>query len=94
LITSFFAFNIQGDGISTTFNITPWTIPQGTSGPNLPHLPLVGIVNSTALCYVSPFGTLTFTGTASGRQLIVTFPTPPPADTQVDCGATVLFHPQ
>lgn len=36
VITSSFGFYIQGDGISTTFNLTPWSIPQGGGSPNIP----------------------------------------------------------
>jgi len=93
-IPATFVFFIQGDGISTTFTITPSNIPQNPSVPGLPHLPLAGIINSNAICLFDDQGTFGFAGTVSGSQLIVNFPTAPPSGLQASCSATLLFRPQ
>jgi hypothetical protein len=86
-IVSGFSFTIVGDGISTTFTIAPWRIPQVNTP--LPQLPLLGM-----------FGTgdcgngLNFTGTASGDRLIVNFQSPPPGGNTIQgCSALLLFQP-
>jgi len=94
LIASTFDFTILGDGISTTFNITPWRIPQntGTGAPPLPLLPLVGVENEGGSCDV--IGQIVFTATVSGRQVIVTLSSPMAAGDQENCHTTLLFHPE
>jgi hypothetical protein len=90
LILSPFSFNIAGDGISTTFIIAPWRIPQGGNGgnPALPQLPLLGMFG-TGNC-----DSLVFTGTVFGDRLTVTFQSPPPANTLIStCTALLLFQP-
>lgn len=80
-----FSFNIVGDGISTTFTITPWRIPQVNTP--LPRLPLLGMFG-TGDCGNGP----NFTGTASGDRLIVNFQSPPPANTIQSCETILLFQ--
>ncbi len=90
LILSPFSFNIAGDGISTTFTIAPWRIPQGGNGgnPALPQLPLLGMFG-TGNC-----SSLVFSATAVGDRLIVNFQSPPPANTLIStCTALLLFQP-
>lgn len=74
MIVSAFGFRILGDGVSTTFTITPTRVPQIGSGittSEVPRLPLVGIIEGSETC---PFGH--FTGTGSGRCLTITFDKP------------------
>ena len=91
LTVSHFAFHIQGDGISTTFNITPQNIPQAVAfAPAIPLLPLVGMINGSGICSNG----ITFTGSVAGQQLVVGPSTPPPVDVVQSCSATLLFQPQ
>ena len=91
LVVSNYAFQIQGDGISTTFNITPHNIPQVVAyGPGVPHLPLVGMISGSGTC----INNITFTGSVSGQQLAMSFSTPPPVDVVQFCNAVLLFQPQ
>jgi hypothetical protein len=96
LITSAFNFSILGDGISTTFTINPYRIPQNTGQgvAALPFLPLVGVF-SGGLNQCSSFGTeIFFTGTVSGREVAITLATPPDAGSTFNCSTTLLFHPE
>lgn len=92
LITSGFGFSVLGDGISTTFTINPYRIPQ--NGGAVPLLPLVGVfsggVNQCAF-----FATeIPFTATTSGREITITLASPVPADSVFGCSATLLFKPE
>ena len=87
LIVSNFAFAIQGDGISTTFNITPHYTSQS---PAIPRLPLVGMVSGSGSCTNG----FTFIGSVAGKQLVVDVSPPPPADAVQSCYALLLFQPQ
>ena len=86
LIVSYFAFQIQGDGISPTFNITPHNI-QGLA---VPRLPLRGMISGSGTCTNG----ITFTGSVAVQQLVVSFSTPPPVDVVQACSAQLLFQPQ
>jgi hypothetical protein len=92
LISVFFGFSIVGDGINTTFDVTPSRIPPNYSSgfASVPQLPLVGVLGGGGSCTNG----ITFTGTVSGRQLIVNFPAPPPGDKSQSCTVTLLFQPQ
>lgn len=94
LIASNFGFTILGDGISTTFTINPWRIPQNTGEgtPALPLLPLAGVENGGGSCGV--IGQILFTATVLGRQVIVTLAAPMAGGDQENCHATLLFHPE
>ena len=90
LISSGFNFGILGDGISTTFTINAWRIPQGTP---LPFLPLVGVLTGSGSCgpYYDP---ILFTATVSGREVTITLASPPAAGSTYNCSATLLFQPE
>ena len=90
-IVSGFVFQIQGDGVSTSLSITPQNIPQIEVGSGTtPHLPLVGIIEGSGTCSDGS----TFTGQAAGRQLVVTFPSPPASGAAFTCSAALLYQPQ
>ena len=90
LLAASYYFAVWGDGISTSFTLTPWKVPQ-PPGSAIPRLPLVGSVPNSAYCYGSG---ATFTVTASGERMIITFAAPPPADTELPCSLTLLFQPE
>ena len=93
LISSTFEFSIQGDGISTTFSINPWKIPQSTGVSPLPFLPLAGVSSGGGGCTF--FGTsIPFTASVSGRRLQITLQSPPDTNTTYGCIATLLFQPE
>ena len=89
------SFPILGDGVSTTFSITPWRVPQAGGGPStLPLLPLVGVLSSATMsCSAFPVD-IPFTATVSGKQLLITLSSPASAGETFTCNATLLFEPQ
>jgi len=97
LIGSNFGFTMQGDGVSTTFTVNPWAIPQILAyGATLPKLPIVG-ASGVGTCQLNgqQGNTYTLAPTPSARRVIVTFNAPPPQGALQFCnGATLLFQPQ
>lgn len=94
LIASSIIFSIQGDGITTTFTFSPRRI--GTFYPAttaLPRLPLVGLFSNGGNC-VGNEDDNPFTGTVSKGLLTVNFASAPPANTEEQCTATLLFQPE
>jgi hypothetical protein len=90
LIAYVFGFDMQGDGISTTFTLTPSRVPPiyVDSGANYPNLPLVGVAGE------GNCSNDTFAATVSSGKMLVTFPTPPPSNVVQNCSVVLLFQPE
>lgn len=92
LVVSSFVFSILGDGISTSFKLSPQNVPQ--AGSSVPNLPLAGAIANTALCFYSNKGEFSFTTEVSGQQLVLDFKAPLPSGQVSSCSVTLLFQPQ